>query len=134
MSAPDAIVVFDGVCVACNRSVDFLLRHDCSKRYRFAAMQSPAGHALVAAHGIDPANPASFLLLEGGRAFRDSEAALRVLSGLGGAWRCARIALFVPRVLRDAAYRWVARHRYRWFGTRDACRVPTPAEAERFLS
>ena len=134
MSAPDAIVVFDGVCVACNRSVDFLLRHDCSKRYRFAAMQSPAGHALVAAHGIDPANPASFLLLEGGRAFRDSEAALRVLSGLGGAWRCARIALFVPRALRDAAYRWVARHRYRWFGTRETCRVPTPAEAERFLS
>lgn len=134
MSAPDAIVVFDGVCVACNRSVDFLLRHDRAKRYRFAAMQSPAGHALMAAHGIDPANPASFLLLEGGRAFRDSEAALRVLSGLGGAWRCARIALFVPRALRDAAYRWVARHRYRWFGTRDACRVPTPAEAERFLS
>lgn len=134
MNAPDAIVVFDGVCVACNRSVDFLLRRDRSERYRFAAMQSPAGHALMAAHGIDPANPASFLLLEGGRAFRDSEAALRVLSGLGGAWRCTRIALLLPRALRDAAYRWVARHRYRWFGRREACRVPTREEAGRFLS
>jgi predicted DCC family thiol-disulfide oxidoreductase YuxK len=134
LSAPDAIVVFDGVCVACNRSVDFLLRRDRSERYRFAAMQSPAGHALMAAHGIDPANPASFLLLEGGRAFRDSEAALRVLSGLGGTWRCTRIALLLPRALRDAAYRWVARHRYRWFGRREACRVPTREEAGRFLS
>jgi predicted DCC family thiol-disulfide oxidoreductase YuxK len=134
LNAPDAIVVFDGVCVACNRSVDFLLRRDRSERYRFAAMQSPAGHALMAAHGIDPANPASFLLLEGGRAFRDSEAALRVLSGLGGTWRCTRIALLLPRALRDAAYRWVARHRYRWFGRREACRVPTREEAGRFLS
>ncbi|QDQ74856.1 thiol-disulfide oxidoreductase DCC family protein [Pseudoluteimonas lycopersici] len=128
------MVVFDGVCVACNRSVDFLLRRDRAKRYSFAAMQSPAGHALMAAHGIDPANPASFLLLEGGRAFRDSEAVLRVLSGLGGAWRCARFALFVPRAWRDAVYRGIARHRYRWFGRREACRVPTREEAGRFLS
>ena len=134
MNAPEAIVVFDGVCVACNAAVDFLLRHDRAKRLRFAAMQSPAGHALMSANGVDPADPASFLLLEGGRAFRESEAAVRVLAGLGGAWRCARIALFVPRIARDAAYRWIARHRYRWFGRRDACRLPTPEEAERFLS
>jgi predicted DCC family thiol-disulfide oxidoreductase YuxK len=133
LNAPDAIVVFDGVCVACNRSVDFLLRHDRARRYRFAAMQSPAGHALMARHGIDPADPASFLLIEGGDAFRDSEGVVRVLAGLGGAWRCARFALWVPRALRDALYRWFARHRFRWFGRRDACRVPTAEEAERFL-
>lgn len=134
MNAPDAIVVFDGTCVACNRSVDFLLRRDRAKRYRFAAMQSPAGHALMAANGIDPANPESFLLIEGERAYRDSEAVLRVLCGLGGAWRCARLALIVPPAARDAIYRWIARHRYRWFGRRDACRMPTAEEAGRFLS
>jgi predicted DCC family thiol-disulfide oxidoreductase YuxK len=133
-----AVVVFDGVCVLCNGWVDFLLRHDRAGRYRFAAMQTPAGRALLAAHGLDPDDPLSLLLVEydapgGERASTDSDAVRRVLIGLGGGWRAAQAMAVVPRFLRDPLYRWIARNRYRWFGKHDACRLPAPEEADRFL-
>lgn len=127
-----AIIVFDGACVLCNGWVDFLLRHDRRGRYRFAAMQGAAGRALLARHGLDPEDPASFLLLEDGRAWMDTDAIGRVLRGLGGAWNLARLMSLVPRPVRDALYRRLARNRYRWFGT-TACRMPDEAERARFL-
>lgn len=135
MSAADAsaVIVFDGTCVLCNAWVDFLLRHDRRARYRFAAMQAPSGRALLAAHGLDPDDPASFLLIEGGQAYRDVEAIRRVLAGLGGAFRTAHALRWMPRRIGDPLYRMLARNRYRWFGRRPACRVPTPDEAARFL-
>jgi predicted DCC family thiol-disulfide oxidoreductase YuxK len=136
--AARAVVVFDGVCVLCNGWVRFLLRHDRAGRYRFAAMQSPAGSALLAAHGLDPDDPLSLLLVErdrpgGERAATDSDAVRRVLAGLGGAWRVAHAVALVPRVLRDPCYRWIARHRYRWFGRHTSCAPPAPEHASRFL-
>jgi predicted DCC family thiol-disulfide oxidoreductase YuxK len=128
-----AIVVFDGVCVFCSGGVRFLLPRDRAGRFRFAAMQSEPGRRLMAAHGLDPEDPVSFLLLEGRRAYTDSSAALRILVKLGGWWRLVGILYAVPRVLRDAVYRFVARRRYRWFGKRESCFVPTPETAERFL-
>jgi predicted DCC family thiol-disulfide oxidoreductase YuxK len=127
------ILVFDGVCVFCSRWVDFILRHDRSHSIRFAAMQSERGRALLVAHGLDPDDPLSLLYLVGDDAFVDSGAILRIASTLGGAWRLTAIARVVPRAWRDAAYRAFARRRYRWFGRRDACRVPTPEERTRFL-
>lgn len=126
------VIVFDGVCVLCNGWVRFLLKRDRRAGYRFAAMQSEAGRALLAAHGLDPDDPASFLLVDGGRAWMDTDAIRRVLAGLGGAWRMAGLMALVPRFVRDPLYRWVARNRYRWFGT-TACRVPTAAERARFV-
>ena len=123
--------MFDGICVLCNGWVRFLLRRD-RGRYRFASMQSESGRALLSAHGLDADDPASFLLVEEGRAWTDTDAIRRVLSGLGGVWRIAGSMALVPRFLRDPLYRLIARNRYRWFGT-TACTVPTETERSRFL-
>lgn len=125
------VIVFDGICVLCNGWVRFLLKRD-RGRYRFASMQSPAGRALLAAHGLDADDPSSFLLVEQGHAFTDSEAIGRVLAGLGGPWRIAAAMALLPRFMRDPLYRWVARHRYRWFGTM-SCTLPSAAQRSRFL-
>ena len=128
-----AVIVFDGVCVLCNGWVHFLLRHDRQGRYRFAAMQSPGGRALLAGHGLDPDDPASFLLVDAQRAWTDTEAIVRVVSGLGGFWRAVRLVLLLPRPVRDRIYRLVARNRYRWFGRREACLVPAAEQRGRFV-
>ena len=133
-----AVIVFDGVCVLCNGWVGFLLRHDRAGRYRYSAMQSDVGRALLAGSGLDPDDPASFLLVEhdvgqSPRISTDSDAILRVLTGLGGGWRAAQVIALVPRPIRDAAYRWLARNRYRWFGRHDACTLPALEHRHRFL-
>lgn len=135
MVGPSAepIIVFDGVCALCSRWVRFLLRFDTRGRYRFAAMQGAQGRALLQAHGLDPEDPTSFLLLDAGRVWTDTDAILRVLTGLGGAWRLLGVLRWVPRSLRDHAYRALARNRYRWFGRHDTCFLPTPEQAVRFL-
>ncbi len=133
MTSAGKIIVFDGVCVLCSRGVRFVLARDKAKRFRFAAMQSASGRDLLRRHGLDPDDPVSFLLIEGPTVFTDSEAAIRVLTDLGGGWRLAVLARIVPPALRDRLYRWIARHRYAWFGRREACLVPPPEFAGRFL-
>lgn len=128
-----AIVVFDGVCALCNGWVDFLIERDARGRYRFAAMQTEAGRALLARHGLDPDDPVSFLLLDEQGAHTDTDAIVRVLAGLGGVWRVAAVGRFVPRFIRDPLYRLAARNRYRWFGRRDVCRAPDPTQRHRFI-
>jgi predicted DCC family thiol-disulfide oxidoreductase YuxK len=85
------------------------------------AMQSEAGRSLLSAHGIDPDDPASFLVLDGPQVLTQSDAVIRVIAALGGAWRCAHAARVVPRRWRDGLYRVLARNRYRWFGRRETC-------------
>jgi predicted DCC family thiol-disulfide oxidoreductase YuxK len=131
-TARGPVIVFDGICVLCNGWVRFLLKHDRVGRYRFAAMQTEAGRALLADHGLDPDDPASFLLVEDERAWTDSEAIRRVLTRLGGVWRLAGVIALVPRIVRDPLYRRIARNRYGWFGTTE-CLVPTDEERARFL-
>ena len=129
-----AVIVFDGVCVLCNGWVRFLLRRDHARKYRFAAMQGPSGKALLRRHGIDPENPSSFLLLDVAGAWTDTHAILRVLAELGGPWRLLSRALaLAPRAWRDRAYAALARNRYRWFGRRPHCAVPSPEDLGRFL-
>ena len=130
---PRAVIVFDGVCVLCNGWVRFLLRHDRKRKYRFAAMQGPSGRALLLRHGLDPHDPVSFLLVDEGKAWQDTDAILRVLGGLGGAWRALWLAGAVPRPLRNGLYRWLARNRYRWFGQRDECMLAPAGSEDRFL-
>lgn len=131
--AAHPVIVFDGVCVLCSAWVGFLLRHDRTRRYRLASMQSETGRNLLRQQGLDPDDPASLLLLESGRAFTDSEAIVRVLEGLGGAWRVARVLRTLPVGWRDRAYRIIARNRYRWFGRHDVCLIPPPDQRGRFL-
>lgn len=129
-----AVIVFDGVCVLCSRWVDFILRHDHAGRFRLAAMQGAHGRALLVAHGLSPDDPASFLLVNNGHGYSDTDAIARVLRQLGGPWRIASVMTrVVPRPVRDAIYRWIARHRYRLFGRRAQCRLPEPEQAWRFI-
>lgn len=128
------VVVFDGVCALCSGWVGFLIRRDRAGIFRFAAMQSPAGRQRMQAHGLDPDQPASFLVTTPDGAFTDSQAVLAILRRLGGGWAlAARLLAVVPRPVRDAGYRLVARHRYRWFGRRAQCLVPPPDARWRFL-
>jgi predicted DCC family thiol-disulfide oxidoreductase YuxK len=87
-------------------------------------MQSDAGKALLVEYGIDPEDPATFLVLDGGRRFTESDAAIHVIAALGMPWRVINVVRIVPRGWRDALYRLLARNRYRWFGRRSACYLP----------
>lgn len=138
MTHTGAVIVFDGICVLCNGWVRFLLKHDRRSRYRFAAMQSETGRALLADNGLNPDDPASFLLVEYDvgptpRVSTDTTAIRRVLAGFGGAWRLAHLAAALPAFVRDSLYRCVARNRYRWFGRHDACMTPSAEDRARFL-
>ncbi len=133
-----ATILFDGVCNLCNGFVQFVIRHDASGYFRFAALQSATGQALLAAHGqqglaATAADPDSVVLVEDGRVYTHSTAVLRIAGHLGGRWRLASVGWLLPRTWRDALYQYVARHRYRWFGRQESCLLPTPALRGRFL-
>ena len=128
-----AVVLFDGVCNLCNASVNFIIERDPDAHFAFAALQSDAGQKLLARHDIGAQLPDSVVLLEAGRWFTRSSAALRIARRLSGLWPLLYPLVLVPTPIRDGLYDWVARNRYRWFGRREQCRLPTPALAGRFL-
>ena len=128
-----AIVLFDGVCNFCNSSINFVIEHDRAGYFKFAPLQSALGQELIAKHGIDPAETDSVVLVEDESAYTHSTAALRIARRLDGIWAWAHAFIWVPRPFRDFAYRLFAKHRYRLFGRRDACMMPTPEIRARFL-
>ncbi|MCP3144726.1 thiol-disulfide oxidoreductase DCC family protein [Pyxidicoccus xibeiensis] len=129
-----AVVLFDGVCNLCNGAVNFIIDRDPTARFRFAALQSAQAATLLAPLGRVPeAEPNSFILVEGGRVYERSTAALRVARKLPGAWKLFYAFVVIPTPIRDAVYKLIARNRYRWFGKADACRMPTPELRARFL-
>jgi predicted DCC family thiol-disulfide oxidoreductase YuxK len=136
MAPGSPTLIFDGVCNLCNGAVQWVIRHDPRAVFRFAALQSEAGQALLAGHAL-PLSPrqsiASVVLVDGERVWFRSDAALEVLCRLGGVWGVLRFLRLVPRPIRDAIYDWVARHRYNWFGRRDECWLPTPELRRRFV-
>jgi predicted DCC family thiol-disulfide oxidoreductase YuxK len=125
-------VYFDGYCGLCDRFVRFVVARDRRGRYRFAPLQGTTARNRLP-ESPDPAALTTVVLEDGGRFRVRSDAALAVLAGLGGLWRLAALLRIIPRPLRDAVYDWIARHRFRWFGRREQCRVPGPDERERFL-
>lgn len=127
------VIVFDAMCVLCSANAQFVLRHDRRGHFRLASMQGEAGAALYRRFGIDPADPETLIVVEGDHALRDSDAVLAIWRGLGWPWRAAGLLRLVPRQLRDPFYRRVARNRYRLFGKRQTCWVPTLAQRERIL-
>jgi len=118
------IVVFDGYCHVCSGGVSFVLRHQVDPPFEMVPMQSERGRALLAAHGIDPEDPMTFLVIDGDRAMTESDGCIHVAIELGGIWKIARAGRVIPKRLRDWAYRVLARNRYRWFGKRDTCYLP----------
>jgi predicted DCC family thiol-disulfide oxidoreductase YuxK len=127
------IIVFDAQCLLCNGWVRFLLKHDRRSVFRFASIQGATGRALLEQAGLQVDGLQTLLLVDGERSWQHTAAILRVLHALGWPWRLARVGWLVPAPLRDAMYRWVARHRYRIFGWSDTCLLPPPDHASRFL-
>ncbi|WP_343746730.1 thiol-disulfide oxidoreductase DCC family protein [Chitinophaga sp.] len=127
------IILFDGVCNLCNGSINFVIRHDRRGHFRFAPLQSDAAATLATTHQIDISQMASFILVQNGKAYTKSTAALRVARQLPFPWKLLYAGIIFPRFIRDGVYNIVARNRYRWFGRKDSCMVPTPEIKERFL-
>jgi predicted DCC family thiol-disulfide oxidoreductase YuxK len=133
-TSPKPVVLFDGVCNLCNAWVSFLVDRDPEGSLRFGSLQSPQVRDLLARVGREvPVELDSVILVEGDRVYERSTAVLRTIGHLGGAWRVFRLLLAIPAPARDAVYRAVAASRYRLFGRRNACRVATPGERERFI-
>jgi predicted DCC family thiol-disulfide oxidoreductase YuxK len=138
------VILFDGTCNFCDRVLHFVIDHERDRTLRFAALQSDAGrarldavttaeHASLLAGATGDGDPDSVVLIEGDRLYTHSTGALRIARHLRWPWRWAWAFLIVPRPIRDAVYRWFARHRYQWFGKTESCRVPTPDLRARFL-
>jgi predicted DCC family thiol-disulfide oxidoreductase YuxK len=130
---PDNLILFDGVCNLCSALVQFVIRHDRAAKFRFAAIQSRIGGEIFQSLGLDPEDLQTFVFVSNGQMFLRSDAAIEVVSRFGGAWRICKIFRFVPRSLRDAIYSFIARNRYRWFGRKEVCMIPTPEIKARFL-
>lgn len=133
LSQEAPLVLFDGDCNLCNGAVQFILRRDARAHFHFAALQSAAGRAALARVGGLGPLPDSIVLVQRGRALVKSAAALAIARGLRWPWPLLSIFWLVPWPLRDLVYDWIARNRYRWFGKREECWVPTPALRARFL-
>lgn len=127
------IVVFDAQCLLCSRWVKFLLKYDRLGVIRFASMQGQTGQALLAQAGLRVDGLQTLLVVDQGRSWQHTGAILRLLHVLGWPWRAAWLAWPIPAPVRDAAYRLVARNRYRWFGRSDTCLVPPAGQSARFL-
>jgi predicted DCC family thiol-disulfide oxidoreductase YuxK len=125
--------VFDGECVLCSANARFVLRRDRRRRFRLTTAQGALGEALYRHFGLPSDRYETMLLIESGRLRTESDAALAIAEGLGWPWRAAAAARLIPRPLRDAAYRLVARNRYRLFGRRHLCWTPGAADLDRIL-
>ncbi|MCK8485850.1 thiol-disulfide oxidoreductase DCC family protein [Paenibacillus sp. MBLB2552] len=129
----ERVILFDGVCHLCQGAVKFIIKRDSAGRFRFASLQSQAGIRLLQAAGARVEALDSVVLIEHGISYTRSAAALRIARGLRYLWPLLYALIIVPRGLRDAAYQFVAKHRYRWFGKDETCLVPTRELKERFL-
>ena len=133
METTKSIVLFDGVCNLCNGAVQFIINRDPEGRFAFASLQSAAGQAYLRQFGLSTDAFDTFVLVEGEKAYTRSTAALRIARRLPGAWRLLYALVIVPRPVRDWGYGLVARNRYRLFGRRDSCMMPTPGLKAKFL-
>jgi len=130
----DPVVLFDGVCNLCHAAVRFILARDREARFRFAPLESETGRDLTM-EGIEEGTSAdSLVLVDDGATYVRSEAVIRIAARLSLPWRALVVLRVVPRPMRDGAYNFVARNRYRWFGQKEVCPMPDEGFRDRFLS
>lgn len=128
------LILFDGICNLCNSSVQYVIKHDRHDRFRFAALQSEIGLQIISDHQIDTSRTDSILLYSNNiGVHHKSTAALKIASKLGFPRNLMAIFLIVPSFIRNAVYDLIAKNRYKWFGKRDACMIPTPELKSKFL-
>jgi predicted DCC family thiol-disulfide oxidoreductase YuxK len=127
------IILFDGVCNLCNRSIQLIIKNDRKKLFRFASLQGKLGQEVLKKYQLPADQFHSFILVEGDRIFTRSTGALKIFRELGGGLKLLYGFIIIPRFIRDAVYNFVSRNRYKWYGKREECMVPTPELKERFL-
>lgn len=127
------VILFDGVCNLCNSSIIFVIKHDPKDLFRFAPLQSDLGKALIKKHNIDSTQVDSIILVDQEKAYIKSSAALRIARHLSGAYSLLSIFLIFPAFLRNVVYDYIARNRYKWYGKKDSCMIPTPELKAKFL-
>ena len=127
------IILFDGVCNLCNGAVNFIIKRDKKSRIKFAALQSTAGHQLLNRFNLPTDIFNSFIFIKNGVAYTRSTAALKVCKYLSALWPLMYGFIIVPKFIRDGIYAWIAKNRYKWFGERPECMIPTPDIRARFL-
>ena len=128
-----AVIVFDGMCVMCSRFMCFILRHDRNHHFNFLPAQSLIGEALFAHYGLKAGDYDSVLLIENGELRIKWDASLAILEAIGWPWKLAALGRLLPKFLADPLYSFIARNRFKWFGRRDVCLIPTAEEQGRFL-
>lgn len=128
------IILFDGICNFCNGTVNFIIKQDKKKIFRFAALQSESGEKLLKQYQLDQPGIDSFVLIDNGKAYTMTAAVLRLYNKLPWYWKWTQLFWIFPRLIRNFFYRLVAKNRYKWFGKREECIIPSPEIKERFLS
>ncbi len=126
------ILLFDGVCNHCNAWVNFIIKRDRKKKFKFAALQSEEGKKLIAQYNI-PAEMDSAMLIDNGNVYLKSDVGLRIMKHLGGIYYSVYFLSIIPKPLRHFIYDLVARNRYKWWGKRNECMTPAEELKERFL-
>jgi predicted DCC family thiol-disulfide oxidoreductase YuxK len=129
----EKIVFFDGVCNFCNYWVNFAIKRDKKNKLRFAPLQGETAKSVLPKHKINTTVLSTVVFVENGKVYTQSSAALRICKHLNGVWKIFYGLMIIPKFLRDAAYNFIAKNRYRWFGKKEACMIPTPEMRERFL-
>ena len=130
---PESILLFDGHCSLCNGAVDFVLKRDTRKKLLLASIQGTAGQGVLKKYELPPSYLDTLVLVEEGKVYLGSTAALRVARFLGGGWPLFYGLIIIPKGVRDRIYQWISRNRYQWFGRRDTCRIPSASESAHFL-
>ncbi len=134
MNQSKSIIFFDGVCNLCNSSIDFIIQRDKNNRFLVGALQDDFSRKILSKYSVKPDYLDSLVLLENDQIFYRSTAALKIARHLSGLWPLFYGFIILPSWLRDPIYDWIGKNRYRWFGKKNTCRIPTPEEAARFLS
>lgn len=127
------IILFDGHCNLCNSSVQFVIERDPNKQFRFASLQSEFGKTILANFNLSTRQLNTVILLDSGKIYTRSTAALMVAKKLSGAWSLMYAFSIIPAFIRDIVYNFIAKNRYNWFGKKEACWVPTPALKDLFI-
>lgn len=127
------ILIFDGVCELCNASVDFIMKWEKSPKLLFTANENLSGKAILEGFGENPEDVSTVFLVENGKLYKRSTAALRIAKMLRFPWFLFYAFILVPPFIRDFFYKIIAKNRYRWYGKKDSCRIPTQDEIARFL-
>ena len=129
----ERVIVFDGICNWCNAWVNVTIDHDPDAKFKFGTLQTEPAQQILKSLHLPTEDFGTFLLLENGHIYTKSTAALRIVRHLSGFWPFFYLGIMIPRPLRDALYNYIAHRRYEWMGKADTCRVPTPAERDRFV-